>query len=266
MKEIKILGLEKKQISKKYKVVTSEDDYNFSEDMIIKYHIFKDAVFTKKEFDKILEDSLKDDYFNKVLNYIGASPKSVYEIEKYIHDKERKSKQYLKEYQIQEIIDRVEKLGYLNDEELCNNVLDYYIRNNKGPLFIKNKLIEKRIDENLIEEVLQKYTYDIESDVIDRVISKEKNNGYTVKKFKINLTNKLIRNGFTSSLVYSKVDKLEVEDNNEELIEKDFSKIYYKVMKKDISDYDRKQLILANLLSKGYEYREINDIIKEKMK
>ena len=54
MNEIKIIALEKKPRSKKFKVITNEEDYNFSEEMLIKYHIFKDQVFTKKEFEKIL--------------------------------------------------------------------------------------------------------------------------------------------------------------------------------------------------------------------
>ena len=144
IKEIMILGLEKKPRSKKYKVITSGDDYTFSEDMIIKYQIFKDKVFTNKEFEKILADSLKDDYFNKVLNYISASPKSEFEIVKYIHEKESKTKDKLTNKQIYEIISRVKELGYLNDESLCDSVLDYYIRNKKGPLFIKNKLKDKK--------------------------------------------------------------------------------------------------------------------------
>ena len=84
MNEIKIIALEKKPRSKKYKVITNEENYNFSEEMLIKYHIFKDQVFTKKEFEKILDDSLVDDYFNKVINLLSISLKSESEIIKYI--------------------------------------------------------------------------------------------------------------------------------------------------------------------------------------
>ena len=39
MKNIKILSIEKKPKSKKYKVITDDLDYTVSEDMIIKYQL-----------------------------------------------------------------------------------------------------------------------------------------------------------------------------------------------------------------------------------
>lgn len=262
MNEIKIIALEKKPRSKKYKVITNEEDYNFSEEMLIKYHIFKDQVFTKKEFEKILDDSLVDDYFNKVINLLSISLKSESEIIKYIHDKERVSKKYLKDNQINSIIEKIKQLGYLNEEKLCDYILDYYYRNNKGPLYIKQKLIEKKVDRLLIEDTLKKYSYDMEEEAIDKILEKENNKNYTVKKYKMNLTNKLLRNGFSSNIVYKKIDKLKVEDKSNELIEKEFNKIYDKVNKKDITDHEKKQMIINKLLSKGYEYQLIKQYIK----
>ena len=100
MKEIKILGIEKKERSKKYKLITSEEDYVVSEDMIIKHYLFKDKTFTEKEFKQVIEDILEDEYFNKVINLLSISLKSEYEIIKYIHTNEAKNKTYLKEKQI----------------------------------------------------------------------------------------------------------------------------------------------------------------------
>ena len=62
MKEIKILGLEKKQRSKKYKLITSEDEYVISEDMIIKYQLFKST--TEDMLGKEIELTELNDYAN----------------------------------------------------------------------------------------------------------------------------------------------------------------------------------------------------------
>ena len=97
MKNIKILSIEKKPKSKKYKVITDDLDYTVSEDMIIKHQLFKDKVFTEKEFNQVIEDILEDKYFNKVLNLLTFSPKSEYEIISYIHTNEVKNKEFLKE-------------------------------------------------------------------------------------------------------------------------------------------------------------------------
>ena len=67
MKEIKILGIEKKQKSKKFKLITSEEEYTVSEDMIIKYQLYKEKTFTEKEFKLVIDDILEDEFFNKVI-------------------------------------------------------------------------------------------------------------------------------------------------------------------------------------------------------
>ena len=48
--------------------------------------------------------------------------------------------------------------GYLNDEMLAKNICDYYFRSNKGPLFIKAKLSEKKVDEQTIDLALLSQT------------------------------------------------------------------------------------------------------------
>jgi regulatory protein len=103
----------------------------------------------------------------------------------------------------------------------------------------------------------------MEKELIEEIISKENNNNYTVKKFKLNLSNKLIRNGFSNNIVYNLVEKLEVEDNSLELIEKDYNKLLLKISKKDKTDYEKKQLIINGLMQKGYEYQVISKYLKD---
>ena len=265
MKNIKIISIEKKQKSTKYKVITDDLDYTVSEDMIIKHQLFKDKIFTEAEFKQVIEDILEDKYFNKVLNLLSYSSKSEYEIITYIHTNAFKNKEFLKENQINNIINKLKQLGYINDETLCESLIDYYIRCNKGPLFIKQKLKEKKIDDNIINEKIKCYDSTLEEEIIIKLLLKESNKNYTLKKFKTILANKLIRNGFNNSLVFKLIDKQVYDDKSNQLIEKDFLKIYNKVIKKDNkTDSEKKQLIINSLLSKGYEYQLIKDIIKEK--
>lgn len=266
MKEIKILGIEKKQRSKKFKLITTEDDYTVSEDMIIKHYLFKEQTFTEKEFKKIIEDILEDEYFNKVINLLSISLKSEYEIIKYIHTNEAKNKTYLKDNQVQNIIKKLKQLNYIDDNKLCISVIDYYIRNNKGPLYIKQKLKEKHINENIINSNLKVYDNSIEEEIIVKILSKETCKNIPLKKLKMNLCNKLIRNGFSSNLVYKHVDQFEFEDNSIDLIEKDYLKIYNRVSKKEKTDSEKKQLIINGLMSKGYEYSLIKDFLNNSSK
>lgn len=263
MKVIKILGIEKKPKSKKYIIITEDLNYTVSEDMVIKHQLFKEKSFTEDEFKQVIEDILEDEYFNKVINLLSMSHKSEYEIINYIHTNEAKNKQYLKEVQVQNIIKKLKQLDYLNDDRLCDYTIDYYIRNNKGPLFIKQKLKEKKVNERLINSKLLCYDSTLEEEIIVKIIKKENNNNLPIKKFKLNLCNKLIRNGFSNELVYKLVERQKFDDNSESLIEKDFNKVYNKVIKKDKTTSEKKQLIINSLLSKGYEYSLIKEIIKK---
>ena len=263
MDNISIISIEKRPKSKKYNLITTKDDYVISEEIIVKYQLNKDKSFTEKEFNQLIEDILEDEYFNKVLNLLSVSYKSEYEIIKYIHDKEIKNKQFLKQKQIENIISKLKELNYIDDKRVCTSVIDYYIRNNKGPLFIKQKLKEKKIKEDLINECLMVYDDDIQSEIIVKILEKENNKNYTLKKFKNNLSNKLIRNGFSSSLVYKLIDRMQYDDNSELLIEKDFNKVYNRIKNKDKSENEKKQLIIQGLLSKGYEYSLIKKYLNE---
>lgn len=262
MEEIKILSLEKKPRSKKYKVITSTDTFTFNEDTIIKYMIFKDKVFEQKEWNKVLEDAITDEYFNKVLNYLGSSYKSVYEIKKYLYDKSKKNNVKIKEKQIEDIISRVSSLGYLNDEMLSKNVCDYYYRSNKGPLYIKAKLSEKKVDEKTIDLALMSYSNEMEEEAITRLLTKEKNDKYPLKKYKLMLTNKLIQNGFSKNVIERVLNSWAFEDKSDDLIVKDYDKIIRKIDKKELTNYERKQYIINSLLNKGYDYHTINDYLK----
>lgn len=258
MEEIKIISITKKARSKKYQVETNEDSYTFLEDTIIKYMIFKDACFSKTKWNEILEQAKEDEYFNKTLNYLGSSYKSKYEIETYLNNKSNKT---LSDEQIDNIIKRIENLGYINDSALATYYLDYYYRNNKGPLYIKNKLKQKKIDEQCIKNVLNHYTNEMEVEVINKILAKEKNNKYPLKKFKLLLSNKLVQNGFSSTIVYSLIENYDFEDISDEIIMKDYNKAFAKALKKDPKE--QKQIIINYLMNKGYDYRTINNFLSE---
>lgn len=264
MKEIKIISLEKKQRSKNYKVITNENDYKFSEDTIIKYMIFKDKVFTEEEWKKVLDDALLDEYFNKVLHYLGSSYKSDYEIRKYLIEKSKNNDVKLSTMQIDKIINRISDLGFLNDEVLSKNLCDYYYRQNKGPLYIKMKLQKKKVDEDIINNTLLGYTDEMQKEAITRILEKSKNDKYPIKKLKMVLVNKLIQKGFYKKLIDEVFNEWDFIDKSDELIEKDYNKVLLKTKKKELSTYEAKQVIIAYLLNKGYDYQTINDYLKNK--
>lgn len=258
---IKILNVEKIKKNNKYKVLTTENEYIVSEDLLIKYQLFKDKTYSKQYFEDVIQSIIQDSFLDKIINLLSISNKSEYEVIKYIHTQEEKNKQYLNNIQISNIISILHQYNYLDDNKLCVSLIDYYIQNNKGPLFIKQKLKEKKIDEKLIINNLTTYDSSKEEEIIVKIIEKESNDELPINKQKQNIINKLLRNGFTPSLVYSIISKTNFVDNSGQLIMKDYSKVYNRVKDKDKTSNEKKQIIINYLLNKGYDYQIIKEVI-----
>lgn len=253
---VEILKLTKTKRSKKILVETSIGEYKLSEDTIVNFLVLKGKTFTIDEFNKIIDSEKSNDLFNKVLNYISYQMRSEYEIEKYLLDKDASSEE------VASIIEKLKEFGYLNDKELANYVYDSVVRSKKGPKVLENKLQEKRIDNLIIKECLDKYNYSLEYEVVSEVIEKIKNkkNDEPIKKQKQSIYNKLLRDGFSSNIINSIIGELKLVDNSSEKLEKEIEKLLYKY--RTLEKNEQKKMI-RSLINKGYEYSEIMNKISE---
>ena len=249
---IKILKVEKTKHL--YIVTTTENEYKVDEDTIIKHFIVKDKEFTKAEFKKVLNDLELNKMFNKALKYLAYGERSEYEMIKYLNDVSNSSK----------VIKKLKTLGYLDDLKYASKYLDYCFRSNKGPIYCKSKFIEKGIDNKIIDEVISHYTFEMQKEGITNIINKELkvNEKIPAMAIKRRLISKLIRNGFNSEMIYEIINTITIEDNSDDNLKKDYTKQLVKLANKEISDYEKKQRIIAYLLNKGYEYKKISEIVE----
>lgn len=248
-KTIEILKVTKDK--KKFIVLTNEKEYKFNEDIIVEYYILKGATFTEKEFKKILKASEVSDIFNKTLNYLSFQQRSEYEIYSYIKEKGASHQD------IEKIIKRLKDYGYINDSSLANYLLDLMIRQKKGPKVLEKKLFEKRIDELVTKDVLSKYDYDKENEVVSLVCESliKKNTDKPVKVQKQKIYEKLVRDGFSGEVINHNINILEFNDDSLEKLPKEIEKLEYKY--RDLDERKKKEKIIASLLRKGYEYYQI---------
>lgn len=261
MNKIVIESISQKKNSKKFVVKTSEEEYVMTEDTIIKFHIFKDKEFSKMDFKKIIYDIKINESFNKVLNYLNYGPRSEYEIRLYIQKNDKEKTLKVKDYN--EIIARLRSLNYVNDELYAKQIVDYY-KATKGKNYIKQYLREKRVDNSIIENSILLIEDDEEIEIALKIANKyvQTIRKYPFKKQKEMTMNKLLRSGFSSNLISKIISKIDFIDESDFSLKKDYLKIIKRLEKKDMSCYEKKQYILNSLLAKGYEYKNINNIIK----
>ena len=171
MNQAMITIVEVKKNRKKYLVSTLNNDYSFEEDTIIKYGIFKNKEFTKDELENIIRDDQKNKILNIALFYLSFRNRTVFEVYTYLRKKD------YSEQLVLSIIDRLKDLEYLNDRSFSLELIDYYIRINKGPKVIIEKLKQKGIDELIINETMVLYDDETVKNVIQTIIEKNiKNN------------------------------------------------------------------------------------------
>ncbi|NJL96349.1 regulatory protein RecX [Candidatus Gracilibacteria bacterium] len=99
-----------------------------------------------------------------------------------------------KDYSLQELIDKAISKGYedddisesiseltkknfINDTRYCQNIIEHY-KNYKGPLWIKQKLISKKIPNTIINQELSKYNLIPSQNLKKKILNK-----YKIKNF-----------------------------------------------------------------------------------
>jgi regulatory protein len=250
--EITILSLEKKKTQ--YLVKTTEGDYLFHEDVILRYYIFKDKVFPISEFKKLLLDQDMTTNFQKAIRYLKYGPRSEAEIREHLGD-------------IQgwvTIKKRLSALGYIDDERFAKTMMDYYIRSQKGPAYIRQMLIQKKIGKSIIDQTLQTYTDEIETDVIRHLLVKEQllHDKEPIAKQKQLILSKLIRLGFSSGPINHCVKEMTFVNNSGPKLKSDYEKLHSKYTKANLNPTECNKKIIQALLIKGYDYQNIRQVMK----
>ena len=254
--EVRILKLTKKK--KNYIITTDEKEYIFDEDTIVEFGLFKDKVFSKTQFKEILKKRDANNSFNLALKYLSISIKSQNEVEKYLEKKD------INKSIINKTIIRLRQFGYLDDKTYALKLLQYYQSSNKGPQFISKKLYDKKIDRKIIESTMASFTEDIEKAIINKTLAKEANKykEYPILKQRQVLSDKLIRNGFTPSLVFSIIREYDLIDESHNKLLLDIEKQKRLLANKDLTDSQKKQKIMQSLVSKGYDYHKISSLLE----
>ena len=149
-----------------------------------------------------------------------------------------------------------EKIGFIDDERYANRYTEELIRKGKGKKAIYNLLIKKGIEQDLINENLSKYEKDDEFANALRIAEKlvKPESDYPIKKQKMQLIEKLLREGYGQDAINYAMSNITFTDNSQERLIKEYEKLQDKNIEKE--------KIIARLLAKGYECSDIKRILK----
>lgn len=252
-----------KEISKKkqslYQVDVLEEDketsYTLTENTIVKYRILPNQEFLKKEFKEILKTNEYETIYLKCVSYISYQMRTISEVKKYI------KKYTKKEDLIAKLIKELKEHNYLNDSnyvtQYCYEKMTYEM---VGKKYIKDKLIQKGIHYDLIEDALYDYDENKEIDKICTLIDKDLKYPYkkNVQKVLQSYKQRFSTKGFALSSIEAAINiKRELISQN---IDED-SLLINDIMKlrrnNQSLDYTEKQKLIEKLMRKGYLYQDI---------
>lgn len=249
MKIVKI----KKLKSGKYKLeFDNGEKITLYEDILIQH-----GLITKKEIDEHVMDNVHRDNFNygiydEALKYIETRLRSREEIKNYLN-----KKGYEKEL-IQNTIERLEKNHFIDDTSFAKAFIqDKMYLTTMGPEKIKQELLQLKVEESIIESIMDELDHNWIQEKINKLIDKKLNakTKYTGNVLKQKVIDYMMNLGYEKGDIVSYLNTKQF--TNKDNLRRDYEKILKKYSKKQ-EGYQLKGTIYRKLYALGYDSDSIN--------
>lgn len=242
--------------------LSTQETLRVSEDVLVKYRLLKGSELTEATLKEIQKNATVDFGLQLTLNYISYQLRSEKEVRNYLKEKEIPWQDQAK------IIERLKELGVVDDQLYGESFVRTQIRlSDKGPIRVRQQLKEKGISDLIIEAVLELFTFEDQFDLAYRVAEKAayrfrtKSHQETLNK----LRQTLMQKGFSSEIITSVLDELNLEKDEEEEVAALFNegeKIWRRHQSKPFKE--RKNKTKQSLYQKGFDLDIIAKFIAEK--
>ena len=248
-----------KKTGKKYKITLDNGkEIATYEEVILDNGLLFHRFINEKLYKKIIEDTKYFKGYNKVLDMISRRLRSEYEVLEYLKKCE------IEKDDIKSIIDNLKKIGLIDDiayaKAYTNDRINLSL---DGPHKIKKHLVQNKIDEGIIEEVIENIDRETLHQHIDKIIDKKvkSNTKYSSHILKQKIVIYLVNLGYSKDMIIKRLERKEIKNPN---LKKEMDKVLNKLKKK----YDGDKLIFnlkGKLYSKGYTREEIEEYIKDSL-
>lgn len=232
---------------KKYLVQFENNDepLSLTEDQIVEFRVMKGSTFHSNDLEKIKASIELSTYYAKAIHYIDFKPRT-----------KKEGIEYLQAYgldddAITKLIQKLEQIGYIDDQRYVNRFVEECMRKGKGRYHIIQTLTQKGIEKERIFPALMIYDKDLEKENAMALANKTllKITDYPIRKQKLQIQQKLLGAGFDQEIIGYVLNQLIFENHSQERLIKEVAKLREKNLEKD--------KIIAKLLAKGYDYIDI---------
>ena len=238
---------------KKYQVFVdiNDEEYKFSENQIVTNRIIKGAIFTIEEWNEIINSQNTSLLFDQMLHFIDYKLRTKKEVIEKLISKKAEQKD------IDIVIERLEKINYIDDERYVSLFVQDAIRDLKGPSYIKFTLEQKGIENTIIIRELEKVddlVFEENASVLATRYQKTINN-HPANKQKELIMQKLARNGFSYDVMNKVIRNISFKEDDLEKLKEEYVKIFART-----NDVHK---TITSLMQKGYRYEDIKKVNKQ---
>lgn len=228
------------------------DDY-------VQYGLRKGITLSKEQLHNFEEHIDSEQLYQRCLRKLSLKDRTIYEMRKWLKETE------LADYQeVNALMDKLVKKGYLDDEKLCMEQIQALSNSLYGPKQIISKLKQRGLKEDCIlacmeQSKLKEYEYAL-SYATKALKQSQKS---SVTKTKNTIRNKLMTRGYSNSTIEKVVSELDYSSNKENedvLLEKLIQKAIKRYERK-YSGYDLKTRIYRYCLTQGFHSEDISALM-----
>lgn len=185
-----------------------DDKFAFSlpAETLVKAGLAENQIISSEKVAALIEENDFFTTYDKVLNFLSFRPRSKFEISQYLSKKEVGEKTKDK------IMDKIKKLGFLDDEKFARWLVEQRSGTRpKGKYFLEEELRQKGVDKPLIKELMgelrpKESDFELAQKLALNKLENWKN--LPSKEVKNKLFGFLFRRGFSYEVVGEVIDKL----------------------------------------------------------
>lgn len=219
------------------------------ENDIFNFKIYKDNYLSEENIAYLNDKNSYYHCLNDAVNLMNAK----FYASKQLSTK-LESKGYNK-YDIERVVSYLDSINLVDDNAFYDSYVVSKVSQGYGPMYIKHKLYELGINEDVYIAYEQQY------DMLKNKYMKLPFNKYSKSVINKKFKDKMIKQGFNIEIIQEVINNIDVEENSD-AIKVDYKKLYNKYQNK----YDSIKLqftIKQKLMQKGYTSIEIEQVMKE---
>lgn len=186
--------------------IDNEFSFGLDEIDLLFYKLKENTEISESKYNEIIENAVFQKAKDTAFKYLGYKARSRFEVENKLKEKE------FSEDIIFKVMDMLERYGYIDDKIYAKKFISEKINfNGYGKHKIKYELRLKKVDEEIIEELLQDTDEDELEKAIKLVEKKSKNKVIDYKE-KQKIVAYLQRRGYSYDIIKESIDTVLSED------------------------------------------------------